>query len=485
MRDSKLIQLINQFTTKELEDLESFVFYLNSNKKSDNKLLLLFKHIRNTVPDNLEKEQVFKNLFPDLDFTEHSKKLRDIMASLVKAIENFIVTNRIINNPLKNKIELLDFYKEKKLVKYQKGTQKALEGLMRVPGRITFRDSQYYYYNYFIYDRASKLNDIRKKEKKHNDEIQSAINNLDVFYLIEQLDYYCIVLNKKLIIDSADIEFHNLKILLNEIESSPFYKIPAVAIYCSASKMLSDPHNEKHYTELKKLLIQFHTFSNRLSVQNLFIYAQNFTAWKIQNGKESYYNEYLFLYDFQLKNKIISKIPPSLFKNIVTIILKLGKIDEAETFIEEHIDKIETSVKKEVEKYNFAHLNFSKGKFQQAVDLLTSKVDDTNKVLKFDDLYYQIGSRILLIKSFYELRDVDKIELFCENFKQFIWQKRKIIPKGSFDSNNNFLLIINQIKRLPIEKTERKNLVTKIKDQLSTFQNLKEKEWLVKILDSA
>jgi len=133
MKNSKLIQLLKTFGPK---DLQSFSKYLNSPfLKPERNVIEFFKYLKKYSPeynsDKLDKEKVFKNLFPSLKYKENI--LVNHMYELTKAVEKFLVHNALLQNESEFLLNLSKVYLDNKLPKHSEFVNKNMETILK-PG---------------------------------------------------------------------------------------------------------------------------------------------------------------------------------------------------------------------------------------------------------------------------------------------------------------------------------------------------------------
>ena len=90
LKNTKLFQLISQFSEKEHKKLGQFIAspYFNSREEVQDLYRYLFKH-RNSKKLVLSKNHLHEQLFPKLIYKD--ERLRLLMSQLVQLIEQFII----------------------------------------------------------------------------------------------------------------------------------------------------------------------------------------------------------------------------------------------------------------------------------------------------------------------------------------------------------------------------------------------------------
>ena len=94
--------------------------------------------------------------------------------------------------------------------------------------------------------------------------------------------------------------------------------------------------------------------------------------------------------------------------------------------------------------------------------------------LNFSDLFYHMGSRTVLIKTYYESEEIESLLSLLASFSNFLRRNKKIAP-GLKKTYLNFCnLLFNILKNNP-KKRDR------IKEEIQSTQPLAERSWLLKV----
>ncbi len=186
----------------------------------------------------------------------------------------------------------------------------------------------------------------------------------------------------------------------------------------------------------------------------------------------------LDLYSKQLDDEVIyidGYLLPRIFKNIVTVALRLGHLDWTEQFLENNKDKIvpEYENREDVYSYSLAQLYFKQQKIDDVLDVLNRTV--------FNDIYTKMDIRRMYLKVYYEMEYDDMLEDMVNSFRVFLTSHQDVIPAVHIQAHRDFTNIIYNIYRTMEKDTKR---ITNIENQIDEINVLPERSWLSEKLEA-
>lgn len=143
-----------------------------------------------------------------------------------------------------------------------------------------------------------------------------------------------------------------------------------------------------------------------------------------------------------------------------------GEYDWTENFITENQKYLLSEHRINAVNYNKARLCFYLKKYKEGLTQLLS--------VEFTDIYYSLDSRVLLLKTYYELEDLESAMSLISAFKIYL-KRDSTISKYQNLTYFNFLKIINQLVRI---KMGYKNDIKKIEDILNKTKQVADLTWL-------
>jgi tetratricopeptide (TPR) repeat protein len=153
----------------------------------------------------------------------------------------------------------------------------------------------------------------------------------------------------------------------------------------------------------------------------MYHYVLNYSIKMINQGDRVHRKVLLDNYKQMMAQQILiqdGQISQWHYKNVVTISLRQEESAFASTFIHSYRKFLSADVRENAFQYNAAYLQFAKGQYKDAISGL-QKVD-------LDDVYYRLDARSILLKSYYELNDIDALFYQASSFRMFIRRNKSI-----------------------------------------------------------
>ncbi len=486
MHTSKLLVFIQTLSTEELKSFGQFVQspYFNSNKK----VVQLYQYIRKSAPNfeakRLERQKAFKHLFPGQAFKEI--KLQQLMSEIVKLLEKFWVQEDFKQATTQQQLLLTKNFRQKKLNPYWEKNQQALATLLQEKNKNNKVGDTHYYQFQLAVELHENIETAEQRNKEPN--LQNVSDNLDQYYFINKLKYYCKALNYQRF-KSVNYDFTLIEEVLQEVAKGQtktgekWLDNPTIAIYYYGVQTLLKPQNEEtatiHFKPLKQLLKKHAPYFPRQEIQNMFVLARNFCIKQINSGNRNYLAEVFDLYKIEIDQKLIleeGKLSASTYKNITTVALSLEKFVWLEAFIYDYKWAVNTDT------FNFtlAQLRFAQKKYVEVLQLLQDA--DCEEILLL------LANKALLLKTYFELSldpqnefiYEDKLENFLVSFTTFLHRKKDTLPKHYIFYLNFAKMVKDMIKATHYNVEKDMSKLQVLSKKLTSITKMTEKPWLRK-----
>ena len=465
MKNSKLIELLDTFSSEEMQRFTQFVAspFFNKNDDLTRFADLLQKFHPEFAAEKIKKEKVFQKLFPSTAFDK--KQLAYLMNYLLKLAEQFLAIQYYEDQSKLNSLHLLTSFSQRKLEKHYNflfgKTQKALENAQenRKAGALFFQQYQ-------MAEIASN-HFIRKGVRAFDPNLQLAADALDEYYFFHKLKFSCEMLNRKAILsDSYELKFtQEFETYLQEQEELD----PLIAIYFQVYMSLSHPSEEEHFQQLLTLIDAHISVIDPGLKKEIYLYAINYCAQKIRTGANDFMPVMLDLYLEGIKSRSLfdgDYLSHWTFTNIVKLALRLQRYDFIEDFIAEFTNKMAPEFRDDAQHYNLAELYYQRQDFGKVLDHLNQ--------LHFTDIFYHLNSRIILIKTYYETDAIEPMLSLLASFSIYLRRNKKI-SQSYQKTCLNFCNLLVQIMRRNLKKKDT------VRESIMTTQPLAEKAWLLKV----
>lgn len=461
---SQLIRLLVTLSPKEIKNFNKFLNSPIFNIHQDT--IRLFEVLEKAYPDfsAIESETLFEKLFPGQPYKD--EVLRTLRKYLLGRLKDFLAYQNWQQQPQNVSLSLLeDLSKRESEDDFVKEFKKSQTSLNRTP----IQDSDHFLIEFHLKKRWIDYETTSIKRQNFPD-LESLVTALDHFYLAEKLQFLASDLSTQRIFKRPPSKFILSQEILNHVLANLQSFPMIIQVYGLACQFMTEEENgEETFMKFRGLLSN-HTraFSNE-DLSNLYIYAINFANQGYLHGKENYlqlmfelYNEMLEL-DLLFEGKTFSL---NNYKNLTTLGLRLKKLDWVEDFIETYKVYLDEENWEAVYNYNLAHLYIYQGKYSEALRLLQE--------VSFLDSFYQLSTKMLQLKIYFEQKDVEMFFTLSKTFETHV-KRQKEITEHRKTAFINFIKTAKAIFRIKIgEKDNREKTYELIQQSIPLI----EKEWI-------
>lgn len=435
----------------------------NTNQKIRQLFAYIEEHLAAIKTSELNKKDAFKAMYPKEKFDD--SRLRAMLSMLSKLLEDYLVFRQMNRENPDYSLMLMDSFQQLGMEKYY---SIQLQRMYKQQEQAHYRDIHYFFQQHQLEERNYNFA-VSKKDPAIGKSLEHLVHHLDIYYIASRLKFSCEMLNRKNILgEKFDIQF--LQILLEHINGNQLSEIPVIGIYMQIVRTFLEPQEESHFNELLRLLEKYSAQFPPAENKVMYGYAMNYCIRKINIGKEDYQEKLFRLYELLIQHESIYEgnfISQWDYKNIVTVALRLNKIDWTENFINNFKERLHPGVRGNAFKYNLASLNYFKKKFDKTLLLL--------REVEFTDLSYELSSKTLLLKSYYELNEYHALSNHADTFKLFLRRNRKISEYQKTIYKN----LIRYITKLSKLKSVRKRLSKKLVTEIEASKDIADKTWLL------
>lgn len=468
MKESKLYSILSSFSTKQLNRFDKFVKspYFNSNDS----LIKLYELIHGILKGNkeIEEKAAWEAIFREKDY--HEGKFRKLLSDLVSLTESFLIQEELNDSSLLKQNLLLQSIKKNKISAIQK---KIVTNSIKEADRRKEQSSEYFLQRFRIEKNHYNLTShFERKAKKKSitaaQDLQELSKKLDIFYLIEKMRHGTDLLTWSVMYKS-DIDFAQFDFTSKLIERSNYLEIPAVNIFYNIFKAFKDDQNPKHYFKAKEIMLNNLDEFPFAEQQDIYDSMISYCIGKVNDGEKEFIPEALEMYKTGVDTGISlidGELTPTTFRNIVGVSLRFGYIDTAIDFINDKIDLINHKFRNNALNFNLARVYFYKKDHGKVLDYL-NQVD-------FDDVWYNINSKAMLIATYYETEELDPLESLLTSYAAFI-RREKSLDESRRHHFLNFVKIVRKlIKVFPVTNEK----LDKLKDEVQNTKAIINRKWL-------
>jgi len=482
LHNSKLIKLLRTSDKKEQKRFEEYITasFFNKNKE----VIVLWKYIKKRLP-GFEKIPTEKELLDAL-YIDKSKKpqkwspkedtlLRGSMNRLINLFHDFLIYQRGQTKKVQNRRLLIEELMKRKLYKM---VPSVLKTAYKIHDKNPYRDPEYYFDEYLIYEAEFFTNIINHNRSIYNSP-NKLIDSFNNYALSNMMIYSASYINNIHILDIPD-DLPAMDKLIEYIENNKDRVSRIVIVYYHIYMMISGKKSEEQYWALKEILEDFHTYLP-ISASLRFIYGSmiGFCAKKIKGGEEKFrleqYENYKYSLPLGVWDTGIAFSPHRYIQHLRNM-LHIGKYKEAEAFQENYKSKLQPKYIPDIVNLGYAFYHYHIGNYDTAQSYLSSVRDR-------EDFAYMIYHKLLLIKIYYEKKEWTALDSNLEALRFYLLPKRsKIMSEQLRNHYKNFLNVCKKIlrQRNHVEYNQASiNILKKIKQEIKDKESIAERTWLL------
>ena len=467
MKNSKLISLLETFDAGEQQSFRQFIASPYFNTRDE--LLPLYDCLQplldNLPEEALEKERVFSAAYPGENYDE--KQLAYRMNYLLKLAERFLGVQRREAADALAQLDTLEALVNRRLDKHyyfiRREMDRELQGSAQVGAD-----------HFWLQHRLAEIGNKHfafQEERRFDQHIQTAVDALDSFYYAKKLTLYCEMLSRQQLFQQS-YRLDEQEQLLQVLEGSDLLKIPLLHIYYHILLMLTAADPDPHFQQVRELFDRHFDELATADREAILTHALNYCIRqiRIRTDKQFFMEESLRLYMVGIDRKIFlpqGHLSPWHFKNVVKLAFNLRKFDWAEHFMHTYAPFLQESFRENALYYNLADLFYQRHDYDQAMQYLL--------YVEFTDIHYQLSSKTLLLKIYYELDEEEALLSLLASFTISL-KRNKLLSADVRKTYENFCRLLNKILR----RNPRK--MAAIKEEILSTSPITSREWLLKVL---
>jgi hypothetical protein len=465
MRSSKLYSILGSFSKIEQNRFRKYLQspYFNRSETITELFNILADDINGEGKVDLKKEVVWQQL--ELSVPYDDTRFRKYLSDLLKLLESFLAQQAYEKDPLYQASFLIEAIGNRDLEKLYNSSMRSAQRMVQ---HYPHESSNFYFHQYKIERNYYNLIDaeIKRGDKNNVEEINKY---LDLFYISEKLKFYLPTLSQKRVA-KYEYKIELIEQLLQYLETKDFTQNPRIALYHKACYLYLDPENEKHYYELRTLLQKYAMYvPPQEANDDLYVSAENYCVKKLNEGNSQFLAELFSLYKEKVERDIVidnEEISPWVFRNIVTVALRLGEYEWIEDFIFQYKEKLTENYRENAFTFSLAQLYFYRKEFDKVIELL--------REVEYEDFTYNLNSKVMLLFTYYEMDEIEPLYSLFESFRVYL-NRHKAIPE---QRKNNYKNLIKYTKKLTKVMPGDKKAIEKLKKEVQETPKIASKGWL-------
>lgn len=464
MYQSKLIRLYRSLSKAELRQFKKWVYSPIHNSHRDVQQLFEYLWSRKALQEkHVERHRLFAYLYPDQPF--HMPRLRHLASFATEVLEDFVV---YVVQQQDYKNNAIAFYKSLQQRNLTKEVSQQERYLIQSLEEDPLRNEVHYRIAYAVEMAIFERQTMQQQPVDTN--LQNILHYSTIQYLLSLLRYACISLTHQNLYKTT-YQLPLLEEALKLSEELPYSTLPSLQVYAAGYQALVHPDEESHYQRLRDHLWKAATVLSHEEFKEVYGIAINYCIKRLNTGGESYIQEAFELYwagleqGVLLQNGYISHIA---FKNMVSLGLHLARFETIRELLDQGNTLLHPKYQPAYLPYNEAQYSFAIQDYDQAIDCLHQVV--------YDDLFMEIGARLLLAKIYTAQSHNQLLESHLHSFAQFIRRKANL----SAGHKERFLATIRFTQKVTQAYTTEQKAA--LRTTIEETAALPEKRWLLEQL---
>ncbi|CAN5799413.1 hypothetical protein BH11BAC7_BH11BAC7_05380 [soil metagenome] len=438
--------------------------------QTDKKLMQLFDVICPLVRSDEvapDKKHVFRICFPGKKFND--QQYRYLSSDLAMRLEKFIALRGFEKDEALYQQVLSRELAARKAVKAYNRHRLVFEAQKSAVEILDISHYQHCYESELIH--LAKATAGMKRDEKSN--IGEVVEYLDRFYLARKLQLCCEIFNVKNVL-SVDYSVFLLDEILSHLRNKSYSDTPVILVYFRILMTLLESEHEEHFHQLRILLKEHEAKFTLKELREMYQYVLNYCIKKINLGNISWQKTLFEIYRITIENKVLMSegyLSHWDYKNIVTISLRQKDFKWSTSFVEEHKRFLLPAERENAYSYNLANIYFTTGEYSRSLKLLQQ--------VEFSDVYYQLDSKSILLKTYFELEEAESFLYHATAFRTFL-NRNKLVSDYQRTIYLNLIRYSSQLMRA--DGLKRK--IVAIRKKVEENRNVADLQWLLNKIDA-
>jgi hypothetical protein len=465
LKENKLFGILETFSPGEIKGLNKF---LNSDLiPVSQEIIKLCNYISSLYPlfneKRLKKKIVFNICYGNKNFDD--QKLRYLITDLTRCCDSYLAFISLQKQEQLKQNLLARTYAER-------NCEKAYHGIIlssrKKESATLVKDASFYYSRFDNeFTHMGYLAQYSKRKEESN--VVSVSNNLDRFYIIKKLQLLCEIQNVKNVM-SKDHKVQMMEELLEHIKTDNYADVPAISVYYRILMTLVENDNENHFIELQYLLQKHKQSFSSTELRDMYQYVLNYCIKKINTGNTNYQRIIFETYKVILVNGVMlikKHLSQWDYKNIVTISLRLEELNWCFKFINDYKSILAPKERDNAYNYNIAFWYFYKKEYSKTLNLLQK--------VNFTDLYYQLDSRVIILKIYVEQNEDEALFYHLSAFRTFL-NRNKVVSDYQRITYKNLIRFTSAL----VKSGGNKKKIEELRKKIAVNKQVADLQWLLK-----
>lgn len=407
MLGDKFFSLIERFSKQERNRFGRFLESPYHN--DDERALRLWQFLKNrnleTPPD---KRQMWRSAYPEKPLDEAA--LRRLLSDLLRLGLHFLAIER------RREIDDLLLLQPVLGQKNRESIEQKIERIIESEGISVEYFWRSYMYRLQTFNRASRTVSTADYLVK----LQSAERMLDAHYAIQKLRFYVSALAFRGF-RSAESEYELPAYTWDMLQAEPIRSLPLIGIYLEFAYCLRHPEAEERFARLLHVLASDSGHIAPGELRECYLVAQNYCAFKINQGKTEYYRTVFEIFRILIDRHILledGRLSEGMYKNIITSGLRVNEYAWVESFIVGYSEFLPDQIRENARLFNLANLYSHQKMHDKVIELLQN--------VAYSDLVYALGAKMILLRTYYESREYIALDSLLDSVRIYVNRNQQL-----------------------------------------------------------
>ena len=368
--------------------------------------------------DSLQKRNLHEVLYGKTA-TYREQAIHDSLSQLNKLLQRFLALRKFEADQAAQQLALLSAFAQRQ---WEAAFRKHWNRASAAWEEYGFRDLDYFEGQYAVHREAAVFEaGLQRRERDFR--LEETVKYLDLSYWIARLKYSCELLNRLQILNQ-EIPSELIDPMEAWLDAMPkaYLVEPAIQSYLLIFRTLQVEDAAHSYDALIDWLNHnSHHFSPR-EAADMYNYAQNYCIRRINRGEAMYLQRLFALFEQLASKQLVldehGYMDHRNLKNMVTVGLRLKAFGWVDNFLETYKHKLLPAYQADAYAFNLASLRYAQGLYSEALQLLQQ--------VEFQDVFYDLSARSLMLKLYFETDEDAALEFLLETFRMFVKRNRSI-----------------------------------------------------------
>lgn len=477
MLNNPLIKFLQSFSKREMTRFRDYVYSPYFNKREDVRLLISYFHAIFPHFDarNCERKYLHQQVFGQASYQQAALAL--VFTYTNRLLHDFLAQEQFNNDRASQQLLVLQNMRQRK---QSDRYEKTLEQAQRYFQTIEYKGNDYYFRLFQLASEADLYYSITNVPGAERS-LQAKQAALDHFYLSEQLKDACERQVRRRI-ENTPFTTPLFEALLKEVSHSlsDYAQMPPVMVYYQVYLIWIEPS----YRQYEQALSCLQQYRHQLPVEELktiYNLLQNFCIGQINRGDERFLQAIFELYKAQLDQQLLLEegyLSEWHYKNVVTAGLRLREMEWVRHFIEEYRTMLPPESQSNAYRFNLASYYYAISNYDKVLDLLIH--------VEYSDLRYILGSKALLLRTYYDLGEHEALRSLAASFRLYL-QRHKLMADFRRQGYHNLFRFTRRAAQIRANKPFQSNEKTtrelaKLQQAILAADTIFNKAWLLEKL---